>query len=124
MNVFLGLPLWLWVLAGGGVLAAAAYFIRDWVRQVRARKAIDNVISSVAYDELSSPGFVTEPTFLLGLSYGNPAQWKLRPGFSLDVQNSALARRRSTCVRVLPDLWRIRSQHLCCEPPPPYAMSR
>ena len=52
MNQFLGLPLWLWVLAVVGLLAAAAYFIRDWVRQVRARKAIDNVISSVAYDEL------------------------------------------------------------------------
>ena len=52
MNALLGLPLWLWVLAGGGLLAAAAYFIRDWVLKVRARKAIDNVISSVAYDEL------------------------------------------------------------------------
>jgi hypothetical protein len=52
MNQFLGLPLWLWVLAALGALAAAAYFIRDWVRQMRARKAIDNVISSVAYDEL------------------------------------------------------------------------
>jgi len=52
MNQFLGLPLWLWVLAGVGLLAAAGYFVRDWVRQVRARKAIDNVISSVAYDEL------------------------------------------------------------------------
>jgi hypothetical protein len=52
VKVILGLPLWLWVLAGIGLLAAAGYFIRDWVRQVRARKAIDNVISSVAYDEL------------------------------------------------------------------------
>lgn len=52
MNSILGLPLWLWVLAGAGLLAAAVYFIHDWVRQVRARKAIDNVISSVAYDEL------------------------------------------------------------------------
>jgi hypothetical protein len=52
MNSFLGLPLWLWVLAGVGLLAAATYFVHDWVRQVRARKAIDNVISSVAYDEL------------------------------------------------------------------------
>ena len=52
MKQLLGLPLWLWVLAGAGLLAAATYFIRDWVRQVRARKAIDNVISSVAYDEL------------------------------------------------------------------------
>jgi hypothetical protein len=52
MSLFLGLPLWLWVLAGAGLLAAAAYFIRDWILQIRARKAIDNVISSVAYDEL------------------------------------------------------------------------
>jgi hypothetical protein len=49
---FLGLPLWLWVLLGLGLLAAAVIFARDWFRQVRARKAIDNVISSVAYDEL------------------------------------------------------------------------
>lgn len=52
MNLLLGLPLWLWVVAAAGLLAAAAYFIRDWVLQVRARKAIDNVISSVAYEEL------------------------------------------------------------------------
>ena len=52
MKNFLGLPLWLWVLLGLGLLAAAVIFARDWFRQVRARKAIDNVISSVAYDEL------------------------------------------------------------------------
>ena len=52
MKTFLGLPLWLWVLLGLGLLAAAVIFARDWLRQVRARKAIDNVISSVAYDEL------------------------------------------------------------------------
>ena len=52
MNNFLGLPLWLWVIATVGAVAAAVYFVRDWLRQVRARKAIDNVISSVAYDEL------------------------------------------------------------------------
>jgi hypothetical protein len=52
VTTFLGLPLWLWVLAGVGVLAVAVIFVRDWLRQVRARKAIDNVISSVAYDEL------------------------------------------------------------------------
>jgi hypothetical protein len=52
VNTFLGLPLWLWVVAGVGLLAVAVYFVRDWVRQVRARRAIDNVISSVAYDEL------------------------------------------------------------------------
>ena len=52
MKSFLGLPLWLWVLLELGALAAAVIFARDWLRQVRARKAIDNVISSVAYDEL------------------------------------------------------------------------
>lgn len=52
MKSFLGLPLWLWVLAGVAVLAAAVWFVRDRLRQLRARRAIDNVISSVAYDEL------------------------------------------------------------------------
>lgn len=52
MNVFLGLPLWVWVLLALGVLAALFVFVRDRLRQVRARRAIDNVISSVAYDEL------------------------------------------------------------------------
>jgi hypothetical protein len=52
MTVFLGLPLWLWVLFGLGMLAAGVIYVRDRVRQMRARKAIDNVISSVAYDEL------------------------------------------------------------------------
>lgn len=52
MTHFLGLPLWLWVLAAAGAVVAAGFLVRDWVRQVRARKAIDNVISSVAYDEL------------------------------------------------------------------------
>ena len=52
MIVFLGLPLWLWVLFALGLVAAAIYYARAWLLQVRARKAIDNVISSVAYDEL------------------------------------------------------------------------
>lgn len=52
MSNFLGLPLWLWVLFGLAAIAAAVVFIRDRVRQIRARRAIDNVISSVAYDEL------------------------------------------------------------------------
>jgi len=50
--MFLGLPLWLWVLLGLGLLAATFIFARDRYRQARARRAIDNVISSVAYDEL------------------------------------------------------------------------
>lgn len=52
MRTLLGLPLWLWVLFALGAVAAAVYVIRDHVRQVRARRAIDNVISSVAFDEL------------------------------------------------------------------------
>ena len=52
MIVFFGLPLWLWVLFALGLVAAAVYYARDWLLQVRARKTIDNVISSVAYDEL------------------------------------------------------------------------
>jgi len=52
MNTILGLPLWLWVLFGLALIGAAVYFARNWIIQLRARRAIDNVISSVAYDEL------------------------------------------------------------------------
>jgi hypothetical protein len=52
MKQLLGLPLWLWVVAAAGLLAGAALIVRDRVRHARARRAIDNVISSVAYDEL------------------------------------------------------------------------
>ena len=52
MNAFLGLPAWLWVIFALGLLGAAVYYIRDHVRQLRARRAIDNVISSVAFEEL------------------------------------------------------------------------
>jgi len=52
MKLILGLPLWLWVVVGAALLATAIFFGWTWLQQVRARKAIDNVISSVAYDEL------------------------------------------------------------------------
>jgi hypothetical protein len=52
MNVFLGLPAWLWVLFALAVLAAAVYYARDLLLQRRARRAIDNVVSSVAFEEL------------------------------------------------------------------------
>jgi hypothetical protein len=52
LNTFFGLPPWLWVVFAVGAVGAAAYFIREQVRHLRARRAIDNVISSVAYDEL------------------------------------------------------------------------
>jgi hypothetical protein len=51
-TIVFGLPLWLWLVFGLGLLGAAAYYARDLLRQRRARRAIDNVISSVAYDEL------------------------------------------------------------------------
>lgn len=52
MTELFGLPLWLWVLAGAGLLGAAGYYARELIRARRARRAIDNVISSVAFDEL------------------------------------------------------------------------
>jgi hypothetical protein len=52
LRSFLGLPFWLWVLFAVAVIGAAAYFILEQVRLIRARRAIDNVISSVAFDEL------------------------------------------------------------------------
>jgi hypothetical protein len=52
VNLVLGLPIWMWVLLGLAAVGAGVYFVVDWIRQVRARRAIDNVISSVAFDEL------------------------------------------------------------------------
>jgi hypothetical protein len=52
LKTFIGLPVWLWVLFALAAVIAAGYFIREQVRLIRARRAIDNVISSVAYDEL------------------------------------------------------------------------
>jgi hypothetical protein len=49
---FYGLPIWVWILLALGALAALVVFVLDRVRRARARRAIDNVISSVAYDEL------------------------------------------------------------------------
>jgi len=52
MKSILGLPTWAWILIAVGLLAGVVVFARDRLRQARARRAIDNVISSVAYDEL------------------------------------------------------------------------
>jgi len=52
MNMILGLPAWLWVLFALGAIGVLAYFARELIRQRRARRAIDNVISSVAFEEL------------------------------------------------------------------------
>ncbi len=52
MNVIFGLPAWLWVLLALGLVAVVGYFAREMIQQRRARRAIDNVISSVAFEEL------------------------------------------------------------------------
>ena len=52
MKPLLGLPFWLWVVFGVVAVLVAGYFIREQVRLIRARRAIDNVISSVAFDEM------------------------------------------------------------------------
>ena len=45
MNMFLGLPAWLWVLLALGAVGVIVYFARELIQQRRARRAIDNVIS-------------------------------------------------------------------------------
>jgi hypothetical protein len=52
MNLILGLPAWLWALLALGLVAVVAYFGWEMIQQRRARRAIDNVISSVAFEEL------------------------------------------------------------------------
>jgi hypothetical protein len=52
MSAYLGLPAWLWVLLALGAVAVVAYYARELIQQRRARRAIDNVISSVAFGEL------------------------------------------------------------------------
>ena len=49
---FLGLPQWAWIAAGVALLMALFYVAFIWLRKRQARKAIDNVISSVAHEEL------------------------------------------------------------------------
>ncbi len=70
MMKFLGLPVWVWIALGCVLLAALFYFAFIWLRGFRARKAIDNVISSVAHDELhnvllTSGGQQTHINYLL-----------------------------------------------------------
>ena len=69
MNTFLGLPVWLWAIFAVVALGAAIYFILDQVRLFRARRAIDNVISSVAYDELRNVLLPTGSGDLIHVNY-------------------------------------------------------
>ena len=54
MNTFAGLPLWVWVLFAVAAIAALAYVAVRQLRLHRARRAIDNLIGSVAYDVLKN----------------------------------------------------------------------
>jgi hypothetical protein len=69
--LFLGLPLWMWIVAAVIGLVVATYAIVRHVQQLRARRAIDNVIGSVAFDVLknvllpSGPGELVHVNYLL-----------------------------------------------------------
>jgi hypothetical protein len=52
MNRIVGLPVWAWLALGVLVLGAAGYYLTRLLRRRRDRRAIDNVIGSVAYDML------------------------------------------------------------------------
>jgi hypothetical protein len=52
--MFAGLPVWIWILFGAGALAALTYLAFRQIRLIRARRAIDNLIGSVAYDVLKN----------------------------------------------------------------------
>ena len=52
MNRIVGLPVWAWLLLGLLVLGVAGLFLTRLLRRRRDRRAIDNVIGSVAYDML------------------------------------------------------------------------
>jgi Nuclease-related domain len=52
--MFAGLPIWLWVLFAVAAAAAAVFLLVRYLRQLRARRAIDNLIGSVAYDVLKN----------------------------------------------------------------------
>jgi hypothetical protein len=69
MMMFLGLPLWIWIAVGVAAVGAATYAIVRRVRFVRARRAIDNVISSVAFDLLKNVLLPAGPGELVHLNY-------------------------------------------------------
>ena len=67
--LFLGLPLYVWIGVGVAALGAATYAIVRRVRFVRARRAIDNVIGSVAFDLLKNVLLPAGPGELVHLNY-------------------------------------------------------
>jgi hypothetical protein len=67
--LFLGLPLWMWIVAAGIGLVVATYAIVRHVQQLRARRAIDNVIGSVAFDVLKNVLLPAGPGELVHVNY-------------------------------------------------------
>jgi hypothetical protein len=52
--LFLGLPVWMWIAAAIVAAGVGVYAIARRIRYLRARRAIDNVIGSVAFDLLKN----------------------------------------------------------------------
>src|SRR4029453_11474121 len=67
--LFLGLPLWMWIVAAVLGLGVATYAIVRRVQFLRARRAIDNVIGSVAFDLLKNVLLPAGPGELVHLNY-------------------------------------------------------
>ena len=67
--IFLGLPVWMWIVAGVVGLGVATYAIVRHVQFLRARRAIDNVIGSVAFDLLKNVLLPAGPGELVHLNY-------------------------------------------------------
>jgi hypothetical protein len=67
--MYFGLPYWMWIVLGVVAIAAAAFFIVRRVQFVRARRAIDNVIGSVAFDLLKNVLLPAGPGELVHLNY-------------------------------------------------------
>jgi hypothetical protein len=67
--MFLGLPVWMWIVAAAVGLGVATYAIVRRIQFLRARRAIDNVIGSVAYDLLKNVLLPAGPGELVHLNY-------------------------------------------------------
>ena len=69
--MFFGLPVWMWIVAVAVTAGVGIYAIVQRIRYLRARRAIDNVIGSVAFDLLknvllpAAPGEQVHVNYLL-----------------------------------------------------------
>jgi hypothetical protein len=67
--LFFGLPLWMWSVVAIAGLGVATYAIVRRVQFLRARRAIDNVIGSVAFDLLKNVLLPAGPGELVHVNY-------------------------------------------------------